>query len=138
MHVDGPGAHELTAAAGVDVSKGLLYVGEARKQTLHKHLVGHTNIGQHTLRWSLAALLARPLRIRPATRNVLDPASKERLAAWMAEHLRVVFLPLGAEGEIDALVRDLDPQLNLTRAGPSPLRGRVSDARAGLIKNAPA
>lgn len=85
-----------------------------------------------TLRHTLAALLAGPLRLRARTRNVLEPVGKEQLERWIRTHLTVVTTPVPRDEELAHVIREMDPPLNQIRAGRSRLRDITRTARREL------
>ena len=124
--VDDRGAADLTEGLGHPVQPGLIYVGQAgatrwpsgRRSTntlwgrlATMHMGGKARFS--TFRRTLAAALAEPLGLRDEN----DAA----LSAWMANHLRVVVVPVhdrDALGAVEEAVLDeIDPPLNI-RARP--------------------
>lgn len=136
--VDQPGAADISRGLGINVSAGLIYVGQtgatkwpsgkASTGTLlnrirRQHLGGSRS--SSTLRRTLGA--------------ILDQAdghewSSAALSDWMVRHLRVVpaITPdADALGDLERqVVRALDPPLNLDHVDPTPTRIRLKELRA--------
>jgi hypothetical protein len=146
--VDEAGATDLSRGLGQLVRAGLIYAGQAgatrwpsgkqSRGTLwdritDMHLAGSAEFS--TFRRTLAAILG----------PVLDMSGKDesRLSAWMAAHLRVITAPVTDPdhlGTIEAAVlKSLDPPLNLQGRSPSQLRARLTELRrhSGLLDRAP-
>ena len=87
------------------------------------HLGGRHDFS--TFRLSLGSILASA-----RTETEID---EERLTAWMHEHLRFVTIPVDDGDALDglerAVLRELDPPLNLDKMPPSPIRGRLTELR---------
>ncbi len=91
-----------------------------------------------TFRISLAAALREPLGLHLSGKKRLDPASADRLTAWMRQHLRVVIYPYDDRDSLELLkqatLSRLNPSLIAERSGgPSPVRARLSALREGII-----
>ena len=136
--VDHDGSRDLTAGLGQPVHPGLIYAGLAgatrprsgpkSSNTLWGRIRGMHLGGRHdfsTFRLSLGSILASA-----RTETEID---EERLTAWMHEHLRFVAIPVDDGDALDglesAVLRELDPPLNLDEMPPSPIRGRLTELR---------
>lgn len=140
--VDRGGAVELSRGLGHEVAAGLVYVGQAgatrwpsgtasgstlRKRLSAQHVRGRRSVS--TFRRTLGAVL-------DLARGT--PITRPELTVWIHEHLAVV--PMVVEdaetlGELEEqVVRQLQPPLNLDHAGPSDVRARLRELRAGAAK----
>jgi hypothetical protein len=114
-------------------------VGAASKATLRSRIGGHHvngNIRSSTFRRTLAAVLREPLGLRLAGGGRLDVPSNRLLSAWIRAHLRVAWVPCPERGTLaaleDAVLRRLDPPLNLQGMPETPVRLRLRELRRGL------
>jgi hypothetical protein len=138
--VDEVGVRDLSNGLGVMVRPGLIYAGQAgatrwpsgrrSRNTLWERIVGMHLDGSvefSTFRKTLDAVLRGPLELRWSD----DP----RLSEWMRQHLRVIAWPHDdpdALGRMEAAVlRRLDPPLNLKGMNPSPVRDALQRLRRG-------
>jgi hypothetical protein len=131
-----------------------LYVGKAESGSLlardvNTHLAdGRT--GSSTLRRSLAALLRDNLNLRAQPRNParpshfsnygLEPASDQRLTAWMIANLELAVWPYSGSGlsKIEsAAIERLCPPLNLT-GHQSPWSALIKMKRSAMAREAKA
>lgn len=136
--VDEDGATELTDGLGETVSPGLIYAGLAgatrsvskRKSTntlygrnAKMHLGGKRKLS--TLRRALAAILSKS---RP------EIISESELTEWMGAHLRVILVPVADADTLDeletAVLRALDPPLNLAKMPATPIRKELRALRS--------
>lgn len=136
--VDQLGAADISRGLGIEVSAGLIYVGQtgatkwpsgkASTGTLlnrirRQHLGGSRS--SSTLRRTLGAILDQ------AHEHAWSSAA---LSDWMVRHLRVVpaITPdADALGDLERqVVRALDPPLNLDHVDPTPTRTRLQELRA--------
>ena len=147
--VDRPGAADLSKGLGHRVQPGRIYAGQtgatkwpsgtAGKATLASriganHLRGR--IRGSTFRLTLAACLVRPLALVRLAPQRLDPASEQRLSAWMRKHLEIAVLPVADRDPLAHLehrvLSELDPPLNLDGMPATGLRSDLSRRRASL------
>jgi hypothetical protein len=136
--VDHDGSRDLAAGLSQPIAPGLIYAGVAgatrslsgrrSKNTLWGRIRDMHLGGRHefsTFRLSLGSILA-------SARKDTE-IDEERLTAWMHEHLRVAAIPVGDADALDSLenavLRELDPPLNLNKMPPSPIRGRLTELR---------
>ena len=127
----------------------LIYVGQAgatssrsrskRSATLGSRIAGNHlrgNISSSTFRKTLAAVLVEPLGLRLVRPGSLDKESNQSLSSWISEHLSVAIAPvLDREDLADveqAVLRILDPPLNMMHMSPTPVRTRLAELRAQL------
>ncbi|MDP8991540.1 MAG: hypothetical protein M3N31_00525 [Actinomycetota bacterium] len=145
---DDDGLNALSAPFGVRLPP-LIYAGQAgatstrakteRAATLRSrigsnHLNG--NIGSSTFRKTLTAVLLEPLDLHLARPDRLDAVSNQQLSAWMRQHLRLVIAAHPDRATLarveNAVLRRLDPPLNLMGMRTSPVRSRLRELRSGL------
>lgn len=136
-----------------------LYVGKAEKSLVSRDLETHFGrpkagreqsiTGSSTLRRSVAGLLAPGEGYRGVPRNPERPGhfanfglsreQDERLADWMAAHLRLAVWPKQGEIALDQVetlvLRAFMPPLNLDKV-VQPWRGQVKAARGTLAQQA--
>lgn len=141
--VDELGAADLTAGLGLPVESGLVYAGLAgatrwpsgkrSQNTLWLRITTMHLGGNHefsTFRRTLGAILAS---VDGSTR-----VDEERVTRWMNDHMRVVTTPYDdrdALGRIEkGVLEALDPPLNLQGMHPTPLRRRLRDLRAAVMR----
>ncbi|WP_121258976.1 DUF6884 domain-containing protein [Nocardioides ferulae] len=143
--VDGPGADDLSRGLQVEISPGLVYVGQTGatkwpsgkpsegrlvNRIRRQHLAGRRS--SSTLRRTLGAILDAAMQ---------HPVSREELTAWMFAHLRVVtaITPDAASlGDLERqVVQALNPPLNLDHVGPSPARAHLKRLRAATDDTIP-
>ncbi|WP_344942399.1 DUF6884 domain-containing protein [Actinomadura miaoliensis] len=137
--VDADGAHDLSVGIGERLDAGLIYVGQAGATrrpsgkrsagTLWSRIVTmhlSENAELSTFRRTLAAALRGPLRLRHE--------DDSRLSDWMTRHLSVAAVPCDDADDLrtikEALLRRLDPPLNLNGVPSTPLRARLRALRA--------
>lgn len=131
--VDTDGAHELTAGLGHRVPTGLVYAGQAgasssvagreRQSTLESRITqNHLRGGTSSSTW------------RKTLTGVLAPAAPDELNSWMARHLRLIAVPVldraGLARLEEAVLRRIDPPLNLAHMSMTPLRYALKSARS--------
>jgi hypothetical protein len=143
--VDAGGAGELTTGLGLTVSPGLIYAGSAgatrwpsgqrSANTLGKRIVDMHLGGSHqfsTFRRTLGALLT--------TGSDALAIDEGRLTLWMHAHLRVITVPTDNPDTLKnleaAVLRRLDPPLNLQGMAPSPQRERLRELRLRFAASA--
>jgi hypothetical protein len=134
VFLDESGARELTAAAGIPVREGLVYAGECRKQTVHRHLM-HADIGQLTLMKNVAALLRRSWGLTASRKGaVLDEPGRSQVVDWTRRHLRVAVVDLDPDVRFGDLLARLDPSMRLIGWGPdrTALRKYIRQERSAL------
>lgn len=153
-HVDAIGAEQLSAGLGHAVMPGRIYVGQAGARssggssssaTLKSRIGGNHlngNIGGSTFRLSLAAILADELGLEKTAAGKLGQASEAELSQWMRAHLAAAIFAIPDRSLIgsieEAVVRRLDPPLNLRHCDPSPVRDRLTQLRTMLAAPLPA
>lgn len=135
--VDTAGAVLLTDGLGIRLDPSLIYAGQAgatrpglrTASTLWARIADQQLGGptqQSTFRQILAAVLRIPLD--------LPDENAPQLTGWMHAHLRLVTIPaLDTDrlGQIEeAVLRRLDPPLNLRGMTETPVRRRISTLRA--------
>jgi hypothetical protein len=148
--VDTSGARTLTQGLRHPIKPGRIYAGQTgatkwpsgnagamtlRKRIGSNHLDGR--IRGSTFRLTLAAILARPERLRITEPGQLDRDSEQRLSQWMRTHLQVAVHPfsdrdslLDLEGHV---LEELDPPLNLDGRPTTTIRVRLTNLRRLLI-----
>ena len=107
---------------------------DLRSRVLGKHIRG--SLGNSTLRRSLAALLWEEqgwTPIRPGDRVLLSPGENGLLSQWMAQNLRVAWLPHPEPWTVEAeLIARLQPPLNVMANQDHPFYPTIRAARAAL------
>ena len=95
------------------------------------HLNG--NVSSSTFRKTLTALLAEPLGLQLSGPECLDQASNAAVSGWMRAHLSLVIAPYPDRerlAEVEhAVLRLIDPPLNLMGMPPTPIRATLSSLR---------
>jgi len=136
--VDDRGAADLALGLGHQIAAGLIYAGLAgatrsrsgrrSSNTLWGRISGMHLGGRHefsTFRLSLGSVLA-------AAEGLAD-IDENALTSWMHEHLRVAAVPVDDADRLDglesAILRTLDPPLNLSKLRPSTVRRRLTELR---------
>lgn len=139
--VDPVGARELNRCLQLPVRAGLLFVGQVGGSRWHPQadpaltLVGHVDRVQlhgrsrdSTFRTTLATVLRRRLSMT----SLEDP----RLTDWMLEHLSVSWWAEGEPVQLrdieQAVVRELEPPLNVDRDPASEYRTRLGQLRSAM------
>ncbi len=93
-----------------------------------------------TFRWTLAAILFKPLDVQVRASMVIAPSSEEALSQWMSKHLSVAIHPHDDRGSLEGLEQQLlelfDPPLNLRHMQPTPLRQRLTELRKRISHDA--
>lgn len=130
------------------MAAGLVYAGQAgattgptgvRPTSTLRSRIGGNHLGGRisasTWRKTLAASLARPLRLE-VVRGELTPPSHRVLTQWMGVHLRLTVHPVPHRDALGALehavLARLDPALNLAGMPRTSLRTQLSALRAAL------
>jgi GIY-YIG catalytic domain-containing protein len=145
---DAEGLRELSAPFGVTLPR-LVYAGQAgaastrtgaastatlRSRIGGNHLNG--NIRSSTFRRTLAAVLHEALALRLVAGGRLDGPSNQLLSAWIRAHLSVAWVQCPDRGTLaaleDAVLRRLDPPLNLQGMPDTAVRLRLRGLRRGL------
>lgn len=145
--VDRSGAEALSAGLGHDVGEGLIYAGQtgagASSASLRSRIGGNHLSGRirgSTFRFTLASVLAAPLGLAGTRQKQLLGDGEARLSAWMVDHLSVAVFAIADRLRIAtlerAVLRHLDPPLNLETMGDSDLRLALSRLRAALLAGA--
>jgi hypothetical protein len=141
--VDDRGAADLSLGLGHPIAAGLIYAGLAgatrsrsgrrSSNTLWGRISGMHLGGRHefsTFRLSLGSVLA-------AAEGLAD-IDEGALTSWMHEHLRVAAVPVADADSLDglesAILRTLDPPLNLSKMSPSPARRGLTELRKAYSK----
>lgn len=105
-----------------------------RSRILVNHLRG--NIRSSTFRLTLCAVLCGPLALRLTDSGRLERGSNAALSAWMDAHLRLTWVALPDRSTLgaieEAVLRVLDPPLNLQGVEATPIRLRLRQLRANL------
>lgn len=138
-------------AAGLDVAglPPLLYAGQAgatkwpsgkrsnatlRSRIGQQHIRG--NARSSTFRLTLSTILLVKLGLSPAAGGRLTPESNRVVSDWIAAHLRIAIVPFADRDRLGvveaAVVRQLDPPLNLDHCTPSAIRARLTELRRAL------
>jgi len=142
--VDRSGAEGLSAGLGHEVGEGLIYAGQtgagASSASLRSRIGGNHLSGQirrSTFRFTLASALARPLGLAGTREKQLLGDGEARLSTWMVDHLSVSVFAIADRLRIatleHAVLRHLDPPLNLETMDDSDLRLALSRLRAALL-----
>lgn len=136
--VDERGAEDLSLGLECAIPSGLVYAGLAGAtrwpsgrrsgNNLWSRIAGMhlgRNVDLSTLRMSLTAVLSAA--------DVVQPRDEDRLTEWMGAHLRVRVVPYSDPDTLgrveEAVLRLLDPPLNLRGMATSPIRTRLTDLR---------
>jgi hypothetical protein len=136
--VDTASAADLSRGLGLPVSAGLIYAGLAgatrwpsgkrSTNTLWARIAGMHLGGNHefsTFRRTLGAVLANAGRS--------DSIDEKRLTAWMHDRLKVVAVPCEDADTLgrleEAVLKALDPPLNLRGMSRTPVRGQLTQLR---------
>lgn len=141
--IDATGAQELAAGLGLPLKEGLIYAGQTGAGTsgrnLRARLVGNHLMGNtygSTFRLSLASILMSHMELRPSGGRRMAKEDEPRLSAWMSAHLSVAAYPIPDRATVDRIETDvlviLDPPLNLSKLGPSPIRSRLTELRSAF------
>jgi hypothetical protein len=81
-------------------------------------------------------LLLGPLGLRVEGKDRLDKVSNDAVSAWMSQHLAVATVPFDDRSVLieveEAILRRLDPPLNLMGMSPTPIRRRLRELRRNL------
>jgi hypothetical protein len=150
--VDDAGATALSRGLQLPLPAGRVYAGLAgatrssgkpSSNTLGLR-IGTMHFGRKvdlsTFRMTLAAVLFDELGVQVVRPKVITPASEDRLTAWMREHLSVAVHPCDNRDTLEplerAVLRELDPPLNLRHMPPSLLRSRLTDLRRRIGRTA--
>jgi hypothetical protein len=137
--IDAAGAADLSRGLGLPVSAGLIYAGLAgatrwpsgkrSTNTLWARIAGMHLGGNHefsTFRRTLGAALASAAHS--------ESIDEGRLTAWMRDHLKVVAVPYEDADTLgkleEAVLKALDPPLNLKGMSLTPVRGRLTQLRS--------
>lgn len=132
----------------------LVYAGQAgastarsgieRAATLGSRIAGNHlggNVSSSTFRRTLAAILTDPLDLRLRRAGALDRESNNRLSTWMRGHLSIVIAPHPDRRSLaaaeTAVLRTIDPPLNLMGMEVSPIRARLTELRRRLAVEPP-
>lgn len=138
--VDAAGAEDLSDGLGIQLEPGLIYAGQAgatrwpsgrrSANTLRDRIVGmhlDGSIEFSTFRKTLAAILQR------GAGN--SPIDEGALSTWMSGHLSAAIWPTSTPDllhEVEsAVLRELDPPLNLKSMAPTSIRDRIRQLRTG-------
>ena len=110
-----------------------------RSATLRSRIGGNHlngNAGSSTFRKTLSALLLVPLGLRVEGKDRLDRPSNDAVSAWMRQHLAVVTVPFDDRGVLieveEAVLKRLNPPLNLMGMPSTPIRRRLRELRRNL------
>ena len=133
----------------------LLYVGQAgaassvagkrshatlQSRIREQHIRAQTRAS--TFARTIAAVLREPMQLDLAAPGLLTDHSRQRLSAWIREHLLVATVPVPEPDALtsleDAVLAALDPPLNLDGMPPTPARHRLSELRSWLGAAPPA
>lgn len=158
-----PGLYAVNGSASVWRALGLdepggprpLYVGKAERSLAARDIRTHFldgRTGSSTLRRSLAALLREELGLRALPRNpenlgtvasfALSPKDDRELTRWMRSNLRLAaWAPADTTTlrEVErAVLKRLDPPLNLQGVSATPERKKLRAARAAMFAEAKA
>jgi hypothetical protein len=145
---DDEGRSTLGEPFGV-VLPALIYAGQTgatsskarveRTATLRSRIGGnHLNgiAGSSTFRKTLGVLLMGPLGLRIERPDRLDQVSNSAVSGWMRQHLAVATVPFDDRGvliEVEhAILKRLDPPLNLMGMPTTPIRRQLRDLRRNL------
>ena len=145
--VDVEGATHLSEGALTVILPGLVYAGQAgagaSTATVGSRIKGNHlggTITGSTFRMTLAALLARRLRLRDDGGRALVGDGETRLTAWMQAHLSVAVVPEPDRTAVrlmeHTMLERIDPPLNLQGRPPSALRSAISARRRRPIGGA--
>lgn len=147
--VDPEGADDLAKGLGNHLLAGRIYAGQAGatkwpsgsrgSATLASRVGGNHLRGKvrnSTFRLTLAAVLVEPLELELIGSKKLSPASERRLSGWIEEHLEVAVHPYGDRDSLADLetrvLAELNPPLNLSGRGSTPLRNALSRKREAI------
>ena len=105
-----------------------------RDRILSNHIRG--NVRSSTFRWTISAILFRPLKLRLTNSKRLHPEDNSKVSDWIKNHLRVAIAPYAdrdALGEVEKnVLKALDPPLCLQDCPKNEFRRRLSDLRKQL------
>lgn len=151
--VDSAGGRLLETVFGEPIGS-LIYCGQAgathprsktassatlRTRIWGQHLGG--NVGSSTFRLSISSILFLPLELRLGGGGRLCPSDRDRVTDWMRQHLAVAVWPCSDRerlGQVEsAVLKLLDPPLNLKGMGPSEVRAHLSRLRRRLTHPSP-
>jgi hypothetical protein len=145
--VDSGGAEHLSSGLGHRIEAGLIYAGQTgartggatlRSRVGRNHIRG--NVRGSTFRFTLGAILARPLNLAGAGDRKLADDGELQLSHWIGGHLSVAVAPLEDRLTIrqleSAVLARLDPPLNLEGMPPTPIRAELSRLRSALASAA--
>ena len=139
----------FTRVVGSVSPDGCIYVGQTgatkwpsgktSKATLRNRILGNHirgNVRSSTFRWTISAILFRPLKLRLANPNRLRPEDNRKVSDWIKNHLRVAIAPYADRDSLGKVERDvlkaLDPPLCLQDCPTNEFRQRLSDLRKRL------
>lgn len=136
--VDDAGAADLAEGLDLPITSGLIYAGLAgatrwpsgkrSTNTLWSRIAGMHLAGRHefsTFRRTLGSILAN--------RDGRETIDETGLTGWMTQHLRVLALPYRDADSLgrleDAVLKAIDPPLNLQGMSSTPVRLRLRELR---------
>lgn len=141
--VDDAGAATLAAGIQHHVAPGLIYGGQTGagqssailgSRIGRNHMKG--NIRGSTFRWTLASVLQGPLGLSATGYRGLEASSESTLTRWIHDHLAVSVVGVSDRSTIlateEAVLRTIDPPLNLLGMGSTSLRVRLSQLRRAM------
>lgn len=149
--VDAEGAEDLTGGLGESVKAGRIYAGQAGatswpsgkivQATLQSRLQGNHLRGRvrtSTFRLTVAAALKCRLDLAARGPKQLTPQSESRLSQWIDERLELAVHPFGERSALADLeqraLHALDPPLNLKGRSTSPVRAKLRQLRADIVR----
>lgn len=102
-----------------------------KSRKLRYHIRG--NVKSSTFRWTISAILFKPLNLRLAKPKRLFREDSKKVSTWIKDHLRVAILPYADRDsllDIEKVVLDeLDPPFSLGGRPANDLRMRLTDLR---------
>lgn len=108
--------------------------GTLEKRIRKNHIGG--NLRSSTFRYTISAILRERLNLRLAGSGKLMEEDNQRVSRWIKDHLRVAIVPwedrdsLG--GVEQAVLKKLDPPLNLNGLPATAYRQRLSELRGAI------
>lgn len=105
-----------------------------RDRILRNHVRG--NVSSSTFRWTISAILFKPLKLQLAKPKRLCLEDNRKVSAWIKDHLRVSIVPYPDRDSLIGVEEDvlvnLDPPLNLDGCPTNDLRCRLTKLRKRL------
>lgn len=139
---DDTGARDLSSGIEHEVTAGLIYLGQSgagsdktiASRILDNHLGG--TVRNSTLRLTLCAALMKKLDLVVVDSKKLGSPSEQAISQWMRSHLRFAVFVYPDRAKLEdfetRLLARLDPQFNIRRMPPSPIRRTLTMLRSSI------